>query len=416
MKVLILSDDFPPFVVGGAGMVAYNHARQLVSKGVGVTVITTVQDKKDEGEIVINGITVYKIYSKYHERWRAYISLYNIQTVGKVKKIIKMINPDVVHAHNIHLYLSYQCLRLAKKNRIKVFLSVHDAMLVHYGKLTEFINESEQICGQKQDYRINFFQLMKSYKIRFNPFRNFLIKIFLKKVDRVFSVSKELMNGLIQNGVTNIEVIHNGIDVNDWRIDLKKVDAFKNKLEITDQKIILFGGRLSGWKGAEKIIRAMPIILEIVPDVKLLVIGRIDEYVEEMIFVAKELGVKDSIIFSGWVSGDELISAYHCSDVVVVPSLYLDPFPTINLEAMACSKPVVGTCLGGTKEVILDNETGFIVNPYDVYEMSSKIIKILTDSKLSKKYGEAGFTHVSNHFTLNNQIDHFINKYKQYLQ
>jgi len=60
----------------------------------------------------------------------------------------------------------------------------------------------------------------------------------------------------------------------------------------------------------------------------------------------KKLAKKEnlSIILTGWIEEDELKSAYYSSDVVVTPSIYLDPFPTVNLETMACKKPIIGTC------------------------------------------------------------------------
>src|SRR3989338_9935720 len=102
MKILFLSDDFPPNNLGGAGVVAYSLAKTINNLGHEVHVISTTQDKNEEGGLAQDGLKIYKIYSQYHRRWRAYLSLYNPQTVKKVKKIINDIKPDVVHAHNVH--------------------------------------------------------------------------------------------------------------------------------------------------------------------------------------------------------------------------------------------------------------------------------------------------------------------------
>lgn len=95
---------------------------------------------------------------------------------------------------------------------------------------------------------------------------------------------------------------------------------------------------------------------------------------------------------------------YNASDVVVVPSLYLDPFPTVNLEAMACKKPVVGTCFGGTPEIVRDGITGYIVNPLNVENMAEKIVDLLKNSEKAKKFGQAGYERVKSQFSLDKQV------------
>ena len=134
MKILILSDDFPPKSFGGAGLVAGEQARALKEVGNDVCVITTTRERYADEYYDYNGITVYSIYSDYHERWRAYVSLLNPPALFRIKKIINDFGPDVVHAHNIHRYLSYYSLILAKKSGAKVFLTAHDTMSFSYGK------------------------------------------------------------------------------------------------------------------------------------------------------------------------------------------------------------------------------------------------------------------------------------------
>ncbi len=107
MKILILSDDFPPVSFGGAGIIAYNHARALLSRGDEVVVITSVQDMKLAGLYNDNGLTVHRIFSNYKERWRAYKSIYNFSVMSEFRAIISQYKPDIVHAHNIHTPLSY---------------------------------------------------------------------------------------------------------------------------------------------------------------------------------------------------------------------------------------------------------------------------------------------------------------------
>ena len=138
MNIVLLQDDFPPESRGGAGILVATLARALAQHGHAVTVIATTQRRESAGRHEWEGVVVYRIYSNYHERWRAYRSLYNGDTVREVKRLLAALQPDVVHAHNVHYYLSYYSLVLAKRYARKVLLTAHDEMLVHYGKFYEY--------------------------------------------------------------------------------------------------------------------------------------------------------------------------------------------------------------------------------------------------------------------------------------
>ena len=145
-------------------------------------------------------------------------------------------------------------------------------------------------------------------------------------------------------------------------------------------------------------------IINTVSNIKLLIVGKGDGYGLEILNLAKTLGIEDKLVFTNWLSKEEMLIAYQICDVVVVPSIYLDPFPTVNLEAMASGLPVVGTCFGGTKELVLDNQTGFIVNPLNVDQLAEKILTLLKDGSLAKKFGEAGKRRINDYFTLTQQV------------
>ncbi|PIR41824.1 MAG: hypothetical protein COV30_01370 [Candidatus Yanofskybacteria bacterium CG10_big_fil_rev_8_21_14_0_10_37_15] len=411
MKILILQDKFPPENLGGAGVVAFNLANIFRDEGNSVFVITTVQDKKEEGVSEHEGLKIFKIYSKYHERWRAYLSLYNPQTIGKIKKILREVKPDVVHAHNVHYYLSYQSLKLAKKEGAKVFLTTHDMMLFHYGKLVESVNFKDLSCENK-NYRISPWRQIKKFKKRYNPFRNIIIQHYLEYVDRIFAVSDTHKEALNQNGINNVKVIHNGIDTNKWRVDESATHKFKEKYSLRGKKVILFSGRLSFYKGGYQAILAMEKIIKEIPEAMLLIIGEKNSFAEEMFKKSKNLGVEKSLIFTGWIQGKELKAAYSASDIVFFLSLGIETFGLINIEAMASKKPVVATCLGGAPEIVRDGVTGYIVDPLNVELLANRVIKILSDAELAKRMGQAGYERVKDHFSLQKQVDEYLKEFR----
>lgn len=384
MRILILSDDFPPQSFGGAGFSTFALAHGLQKAGHDVFVITCCQKKSEEGSFDYQGLKVFRIFANYHDRWRAYLSLYNPQTVSRVEKLIKEMNPDIVHANNIHRYISYHCLKIAKDSGKTVFFTARDTMAFSYDKL------ATKNYLDKLNARISWLDNFRQAKKRYNPLRNFLIKRYLKNVDKIFSVSNALKNALNQNGIKNVETIYTGIDSADWKVNSAAINKFKKKHNLSGKKIVFFGGRISSLKGLDQINRAMAIVQKEVPKAVLLVAGN------------------EGI---GWLKGDELKAAYWSANVAVVPSVYLDPFPRSNLEAMACKRPIVATCYGGSPEIVKDGYTGYIVNPFNTELLAKRIIDLLKNTKKAKKFGQAGCNRVKKDYSLDSYIERTLSFY-----
>ena len=402
MKILVLSDDFPPLALGGAGIVAFNLAQGLQGAGHEIFVITAVGEREKEGWTEFEGLKIFRIYSHYHPRWRAYLSLYNFQTIPKIKKIIEEIGPEIVHAHNVHTYLSYYSLKIAGERTAAVFLTAHDTMLFHYGKLTADPN-----------YRVSPWQQFKEFKFRYNPLRNIIIRHYLKYTDKIFAISGAIKKSLNQNGICNVEVIHNGIDVEKWQEAGGRTEEFKKRHNLSGKKIVLFGGRLSALKGSEKIIQAMRIVVEKIPDAILLVAGKTDGYARQMISLARDLNIEKNILFLGWLGRKNMQQAFFSCDVCVTPSIYLDGFNLFNIEAMASGKPVVGSCFGGAPEIIEDGITGYIVDPFNIKMLAEKIANLLKDKAKAQMMGQGGRERVAKNFTLKQQMNKYLNFYKR---
>lgn len=404
MKIIILSDDYPPISFGGAGIIASMHAEEFVKRGHQVYVLTTVQDKKLETTFERNGVIIYKIYSDYSLRWRDYVSIYNPKVISKVKNIFREIKSDVVHIHNIHTHLSYHVFLLARKYSKSVFMTAHDTMSVHLGKIIPKMSLDSK--GERVfNYKVSNFELFKQYRFRWNPLRSFFIRYYLNKVDKVFSVSSALAEALKQNGVSDSEVMHNGIDAKSFFADEQTVNIFKDKYGLNNKKVMFFGGRISGMKGGGVALDTLKEVIKTIPNTCLLIVGKEDEYVLKLKNKIKDEGLSDYVAFTGWLDRKEIIPAYYASDVILVLSLYMDPFPTVNLEAMAAHKPIVATCYGGTPEAVVDNENGFVVDPYNIINTQTKTRSLLLVDDLRKKMGDVGYTRVLSEFSLKDIVD-----------
>jgi len=400
MRILILQDDFPPLNLGGAGTIAFAYARELVSRGHEVQVVTTVRSQNDTGTSEYQGLTMHKIWSSYDLRFQSHVSLWNPGVVRQVSEILTAFKPEVVHAHNVHGYLSYASLRAAKRSGARVILTCHDVMPFNYGKFVQYIDPSDLSIPHTFNYKINPWRQLRDERFRYNPLRNLLIRRTLSRyVDDVVAVSEALKDALEQNGVRNVKVIHNGIDTALWETSENEVAQFKDKYRLGNS-VVLFSGKPVVVKGGRKLIEAMASCAQDVPDIQLLVLGREGKDTELLCKYAEEKGVADKLVFSGWLSGAELRAAYHASSLVTVPSLCFDSFPTMILEAFACKKPVIATCFGGSSEIVEDGVSGYIINPFDVKALSSKLHELLSDGKKAALFGDSGFNRIKQDFTL----------------
>lgn len=405
MKIVFLQDDFPPQSFGGAGISTYELALGMKKAGHQVFVITTCRKEDEDGESEYKGLKIFKIASNYHGKWRAYLSLYNRFVARKADELMKKIKPDLALVNNIHFYLSYHCLKIAKRHAKVVIFTARDAMAFNYGKL-----ETKRYL-EHFNYRTTWLDHIKQAKKRWNPMRNLFIKRYLKYADKIVAISGALKDALEQNKIKNVRVIHNGIDASKWNVSEDEMMRFKEKYNIQNKKILLFGGRLSSSKGGAKTIEALSLIYKEDPNVALLVAGKIDEYTNAMKKYAEELGIVKQLIFTGWIERDEIKILYAVSDIALMPSICFDAFGRVNIEAMASRKPVIGTCYGGTPEVVIDGVTGYIVNPLYPEQIAKKVIKLLKDPEKAKQFGNAGYERIKKHFNLEDKVKEYLDVY-----
>ncbi len=409
MNIVIASDQFPTEQCGGAASVAGMHAKELARRGLNVRIFTTTQNKSDVGVVRFDGMDVFRAYSKYPERWRAWRSVNNPSVVNKFKDILDDMKPDIVHFHNVHHHISYASIKSAKTRSPKVFLTLHDVMSFHFGKLCEksFIRPEDTSVRDVFDYKISALDNIRLSKKRYNPFRNMAIKKYLGFADKLIAVSRALKDAVGQNGISNVEVIRNGIDAENWVIDESEATNLKQQLNIRERPTILFVGRLTGAKGGDVMLKALDMIIRKVPKAVLLVVGD-----GGRAYKNRFQGKIDYVRFVPSVAYSEIKKYYHCSDVVVVPSLCFDSFPTVNLEAMACAKPVVATHFGGSPEAVEHENTGYVVNPLNIESLSSCVIDLLLDTEKAKRFGEAGRQKVLGELNLVSHVDSLYNLYK----
>jgi glycosyltransferase involved in cell wall biosynthesis len=416
MHVCVLSDRYPPHHGGGAGIIAANLAEGYAASGHDVTVVTGVEDEANAGRRVRNGVAIEAVAVPTFGPLRAYYSVYHPVAVRKVAPVFERHEFDAVHAHNLHQFLSYHALKLADRHASRVVLTFHDAMSVEYGKLVPDEPPADEASADEplaaddratsSAYRVSPWDQFKKRKVFYFPLRNRLNRAYLNGyVDVGVSVSEALRRALVANGVESTRVVHNGIDVKPY--DAADGATFRNEVGLGDERIVLYSGRVSYYKGGEHLARAFARVAEACDeDVRLVVTGTNTEFVGRMRDLAGSHG--DEIVATGWLDEETLRSAYDAATVVASPSIYLDPFPTVNLEAMAAGTPVVTTCYGGAKELVVDGETGVVVDPRDVSALADALSGFVSNPDRCRQFGANGRHRVEAEFALDAQVETYL--------
>lgn len=407
MRIVLLNDRIPPENKGGAGVVMWRLAQALHARGYEVHVITATPGASFEA--VRDGIPTYHLHVNYPERWRAWLSLYNPQVARPLRSLLMRLKPDVVHAHNIHADLTYHALHLAREMKARVILTSHDAMPVTYGKLIHHIQPDA--CPTSDDaYRLPAFYNLRRARFRYNPLRQWAIKRALQQCDVRLAVSQALADVHRVNDLPPFNVLHNGLDASMMATDQPTVEALRERLGVGHRPIALIAGRLTREKGLYPTLKAFMSVLERVPNACLLILtsGELASQIPSTYHTL--LG--RHIITGGWLSGASLCASFHLARVVLAPSVCFDAFPTVNLEAMATQRPVIATCHGGSSEAVIHQETGYIVNPYDVEQFSTCLTNLLTSPENAQAMGHAGYERLVHHFSMDAHVSATLEHYR----
>ncbi len=410
MKVLVLSDYYPPNTKGGADIAAERLSAELARRGHSVRVLTTVQSRSDTGTITVRGVQVRRVLSRYPQRLRSYAAVYNPFVTRAVATEIAEFLPDIVHAQNIHTHVSLQSLLVARHAGVPVVLTAHDHQL--------FCASKFDCISPERPAAVTESQCARCQRFRWFPLRNRLIKRAVRLSGaRILAVSSALRDDLIANGFQpeTIEVVHNGIDPETMQVGENAIRSFKRHHALEGKKIVLFGGRVSHAKGIDQAVAALGLLPRDLNFV-FLVLGSSEDYIAYILQLGRRLSVEDRTVFLPWLSGEELGAAFSLSAVCLTPSVYREPFNLINIEAMALRKPVITTCFGGPPEVVVDGETGYVVDPRDVKLMAARLEDLLTDEAKAAAMGEAAYRRLTERFTVAHQADKVLAAYEAALR
>jgi phosphatidylinositol alpha-1,6-mannosyltransferase len=205
-----------------------------------------------------------------------------------------------------------------------------------------------------------------------------------------------------------IHTIHPGVDLNRFRCREGEGERTRRVLGIGKIPLLLTVGRLQKRKGQDVVIKALPEVRKRFPDVRYLIVGDGEE-AENLRRLAEAKGVSDNVLFAGKVPDSDLPGFYAACDLFIMANRAvngdIEGFGMVFLEANAAGKPVIGGISGGTRDAILDGQTGVRVEGERPEAVASAIVRLLADPDLRNRMGEAGRRRVVRDFSWDSVVE-----------
>jgi len=373
VKVLMVSWEYPPVVIGGLGRHVHQLAKALAAEGHDVVVVSRRPSGTDPSthpttEAFSEGVRVIAAAQDPHEfdfgrdmmAWT--LAMGHAMIRAGLRLHGEDWQPDVVHAHD--WLVAHPAVALAEFFDVPMVSTMH---------ATEAGRHSGWVSGQisRQVHAVESWLARES---------DSLITCSASMADEITE--------LFGPGLVEISVIRNGIDSTRWPFARRRRHAGPPEL--------LYVGRLEYEKGIHEAIAALPRIRRSHPGTTLTIAGDGTQR-DWLVEVARKHRVLRAVRFVGQVGHDELLHLLHRADAAVLPSHY-EPFGIAALEAAAAGTPLVTSSAGGLGEAVLSGQTGISCPPRDVAALATAVRTVLDDPDAAQRRAVAARQRLTSDF------------------
>jgi len=330
MRVLMLSWEYPPYIVGGLGRHVADLLPSVAAQGVEVHLFTPRwaggKSREKKGKATVHRIDppIVEAGSLFATAWQTNLALEDEAAFLQQKEPF-----DIIHAHD--WLVGFTACSLKRHYKIPLLATIH---ATERGRGQGLHNDLQRAINDVE------------WWLTYEAWRVICASEFMaQEVKAFFNVPAD-----------KVDVVPNGVDGERFRrLEGEDLAAFRAEFATSQEKIILYVGRIVQEKGPHLLVQAAPKVLAR-HKAKFVVVGTGD-LLDSLQEQAQELGVGRNFYFTGFIPDEDRDRLYKVADCAVFPSLY-EPFGIVALEAMAARVPVVVSEVGGLKEVVKHGETG----------------------------------------------------------
>jgi glycogen(starch) synthase len=369
MRVLMLSWEYPPFVVGGIAAHVDGLARAMVRGGHDVVVFSLQRHEPGSPGVpddeVVDGVRVLRATAELP--WLpegdlvARMASANHQLVGLAGHLGDW-RPEVVHAHDWLVAWAGDTLK-----------TLWDLPLVATIHATERGRHGGHV-PPGMPAAINAVEWWLTYQAR-----------------EVIACSKFMVREVVGGFELPIEKVHlvpNGVDPALWKLP---------GTAPTREPLVVAWGRVQYEKGFQVLVRAIAELRSRIPEVRCIIAGR-GSYLPELQTQIDVEGVTDIVDLAGFVPDDDLRRVLQRAGCVIIPSLY-EPFGIVALEGMAAGAPTIVARTGGLAEIVDGTGAGLLFEPGNHHDLADRIEQVLADPKVASAMTDKAATLIDGHYT-----------------
>lgn len=377
MRIAQVTATFPPYMAG-TGNVCYHNALGLARLGHRVTVYTAADP--DAEPFDPPGVEV--------RRLRVTVRFGNAPLLPGLAGIRDV---DIIHLHYPFIFGAELVSAVARIRRIPLVLTYHN----------DLIGEGLR-------------------RFLFSAYSMMTDGLVLGGARKLGVLSEDharssLRAALFRRRWKDVVEIPNGVDTDLFR-PLQRERTVRKKFGLAaSDRLVAFVGTLDRahyFKGVSTLLEAFSLVNR--SNAYLLIIGG-GEWTGRYQLLAQQCGIGGRTFFTGAIPFPELPEYYNAADVVVLPSLAVESFGIVLIEAMACRKPVIATDLPGVRSVVADSQDGFLVPPGDPAALAYRILQLIDDPRLRDKMGAGGRAKVEDRYAWPKIIPRLVRMYEEVL-
>ncbi len=389
MRILVLTWEFPPRVVGGIARHVGELYPEIVKLGYQVELITIQSDDLPVQETV-EGIQVYRVAVAEHDQFFDWVTAMNEAMIAFGRTLLKKENSDIslIHAHD--WLVGDAAIALKQEFNLPLIATIH---ATEHGRHNGIHTETHAYISGKEQALVNA------------AWRVIVCSQYMRhELERVLNVAWQKMD-VIFNGIRSEKKQHSP------QFDRQ---AFRRRFAPDDQKIVYYVGRLTYEKGISVLLDAAPRVLAMMHGkVKFLIIGGGNhDHLQQQ---AWNLGVSEACEFTGFMSDEDLDKFQTIADCAVFPSLY-EPFGIVALESFAAKVPVVVSNAGGLSEVVTHEKTGIVTYANVPSSLAWGILEVLQHPEYAKTLVDNAYSDLPKRFNWSDLAKQTVEVFERVIQ